>query len=101
MRCAEESRADGKSTSRRGYRSANHPDDQVIDHPVMRRDRLLHWFERKRGNERRMSDVELPHGARDLAVATAREAGALLREMLGRVTIEFKGTVDLVTDADR
>jgi myo-inositol-1(or 4)-monophosphatase len=39
--------------------------------------------------------------ARDLAVSVAREAGALLRERLGTVRIDFKSTVDLVTDADR
>jgi myo-inositol-1(or 4)-monophosphatase len=38
--------------------------------------------------------------ARALAVDTAREAGALLRAKLGAVNINFKGTVDLVTDAD-
>lgn len=44
----------------------------------------------------------LPGGARDLAVATAREAGAILRDRLGQArSIEFKGAVDLVTDADR
>jgi myo-inositol-1(or 4)-monophosphatase len=39
--------------------------------------------------------------ARDLGVEVAREAGALLKEQLGAVTVDFKGTVDLVTDADR
>jgi myo-inositol-1(or 4)-monophosphatase len=39
--------------------------------------------------------------ARTLAVDIAREAGALLRGKLGAVTVDFKSTVDLVTDADR
>jgi myo-inositol-1(or 4)-monophosphatase len=38
---------------------------------------------------------------RAFAVDTAREAGALLRGYLGAVAVDFKGTVDLVTDADR
>ena len=38
----------------------------------------------------------------DVAVAAALEAGALLRERFGRPQdVRFKGTVDLVTDADR
>jgi myo-inositol-1(or 4)-monophosphatase len=38
----------------------------------------------------------------DLAIAVAREAGALLREMHGRVRdVRHKGLVDLVTEADR
>src|SRR5688500_4058623 len=38
----------------------------------------------------------------DVAVAAAREAGALLRERFGRPhDVRFKGTVDLVTEADR
>ncbi|MCC6791832.1 MAG: inositol monophosphatase [Thermomicrobiales bacterium] len=45
--------------------------------------------------------MTIPEGAKALAIQTARDAGAILREMLGRVTVEFKGTVDLVTDADR
>jgi len=48
-----------------------------------------------------MTTIMIPAGARDLAIATARDAGAILREKLGKVTIEFKGTVDLVTEADR
>ncbi len=45
---------------------------------------------------------ELPAGARDVAIAAAREAGLVLRERLGQARdIDFKGTVDLVTDADR
>jgi myo-inositol-1(or 4)-monophosphatase len=44
----------------------------------------------------------LPAGALDLAIAAARDAGTLLRDRLGRQrSIEFKGLVDLVTDADR
>jgi myo-inositol-1(or 4)-monophosphatase len=43
----------------------------------------------------------IPAGARELAIDSARDAGAILREKLGTVAIEFKGTVDLVTDADR
>jgi myo-inositol-1(or 4)-monophosphatase len=39
--------------------------------------------------------------ARALAVSAALEAGELLRERLGNVRIDFKSTVDLVTDADR
>jgi myo-inositol-1(or 4)-monophosphatase len=41
-----------------------------------------------------------PH-AMSVALATAREAGAILRERLGHVRIEYKGPVDLVTEADR
>jgi myo-inositol-1(or 4)-monophosphatase len=49
-----------------------------------------------------MTTADLPAGARDLAISVAREAGAVLRERLNRArTIDFKGTVDLVTDADR
>ena len=37
-----------------------------------------------------------------VAVAAAREAGALLRDRFGRPhDVRFKGTVDLVTEADR
>lgn len=43
----------------------------------------------------------VPAGARELAVQTARDAGAILREQLGKVSIQYKGTVDLVTDADK
>lgn len=43
----------------------------------------------------------VPEGAREVAERTAREAGAILRDMLGTVNIEHKGVVDLVTDADR
>ncbi len=43
-----------------------------------------------------------PAGAYDLARETVLAAGALIREKLaGERTIEHKGTVDLVTDADR
>ena len=39
---------------------------------------------------------------REVAIAAAREAGSILRERLGRARdIQFKGVVDLVTDADR
>jgi myo-inositol-1(or 4)-monophosphatase len=48
-----------------------------------------------------MTTMTIPDGARELAVQTAREAGAILRDHLGKVSVEFKGTVDLVTDADR
>ena len=48
-----------------------------------------------------MSIVSIPAGAREVAVQTARDAGAILREKLGTVAIEYKGNVDLVTDADR
>ena len=48
-----------------------------------------------------VTQLPSPAGARDLAIETAREAGAILREKLGSVVVEFKGTVDLVTDADR
>jgi myo-inositol-1(or 4)-monophosphatase len=37
----------------------------------------------------------------DVAVTAARDAGAILRERLGKVEIGYKGLVDLVTDADR
>jgi myo-inositol-1(or 4)-monophosphatase len=40
--------------------------------------------------------------AREVGIATAREAGHLLRDRLStNRTIDYKGTVDLVTDADR
>ncbi len=43
-----------------------------------------------------------PHGVPTFAAALARDAGAILRERLGQArSIEFKGVVDLVTDADR
>jgi myo-inositol-1(or 4)-monophosphatase len=48
-----------------------------------------------------MTSGMVPAGARELAIQTARDAGAILREKLGEVSVEFKGTVDLVTDADR
>ena len=49
-----------------------------------------------------MTIAELPSTAREVAIAAARDAGAILRERLTRArTIDFKGTVDLVTDADR
>lgn len=44
----------------------------------------------------------VPSGALEFAKSTARDAGAILRERFGvNRTIEFKGVVDLVTDADR
>jgi myo-inositol-1(or 4)-monophosphatase len=46
--------------------------------------------------------VVVPDGARELAIATALEAGAILRGRLGRVRdVDFKGTIDLVTDVYR
>ena len=49
-----------------------------------------------------MAESSVPSGARDLAIAAAREAGAVLRErLLQPRDVQFKGTVDLVTDADR
>ncbi len=49
-----------------------------------------------------MNPVVVPAGARDLAVELAREAGALLRGHVARVReIDHKGTIDLVTEADR
>ncbi len=44
----------------------------------------------------------MPDGAREVAVETALAAGAVLRERLSLDrTIDFKGAIDLVTDADR
>ncbi len=44
----------------------------------------------------------LPVGAQLLAVTAARDAGALLRERLDQPrNVQFKGKVDLVTDADQ
>jgi myo-inositol-1(or 4)-monophosphatase len=44
----------------------------------------------------------MPDGARDVAIETAVAAGAVLRERLSLDrTIDFKGAIDLVTDADR
>lgn len=49
-----------------------------------------------------MTTINLPAAARDVAISAARDAGAILRDRLKRArTIDFKGTVDLVTDADR
>jgi myo-inositol-1(or 4)-monophosphatase len=49
-----------------------------------------------------MTMSQLPTNAREIAITTARAAGAILRERLQHArTIDFKGTVDLVTDADR
>ncbi len=45
---------------------------------------------------------EVPAGARGLAIDLARQAGALLRERLDAPReVQRKGTIDLVTDADR
>jgi myo-inositol-1(or 4)-monophosphatase len=50
----------------------------------------------------RVTSPDLPETAPAVAVAAARSAGALLRERFaGARTVDFKGTVDLVTDADR
>jgi myo-inositol-1(or 4)-monophosphatase len=57
---------------------------------------------RDRHGDERMTTFQLPATAREVAITTARAAGAILRERLQHVrTIDFKGTVDLVTDADR
>ena len=49
-----------------------------------------------------MAESLVPPGARELAIAVAKEAGAVLRERLTQPRdVQFKGTVDLVTDADR
>ena len=46
--------------------------------------------------------LEVPNGARELAIDAARHAGALLRERLRQPrNVQFKGTVDLVTDSDQ
>ena len=48
------------------------------------------------------AEIIVPSGALEFAKTTAREAGAVLRERFGvGRKIEFKGVVDLVTDADR
>lgn len=48
-----------------------------------------------------MGELTIPAGALDLAVDVAREAGAILREKFGaRRQVDFKGIVNLVTDAD-
>lgn len=44
----------------------------------------------------------VPKGAREVAIRAAKEAGALLRGRLSQDrNVEFKGVIDLVTDADR
>jgi myo-inositol-1(or 4)-monophosphatase len=44
----------------------------------------------------------MPDGAREVAIETALAAGTVLRERLSLVRkIDFKGAIDLVTDADR
>jgi myo-inositol-1(or 4)-monophosphatase len=53
-------------------------------------------------NSANENSVVVPDGALHLAIDVAREAGAILREMFGaRRQVDFKGIVDLVTDADR
>jgi myo-inositol-1(or 4)-monophosphatase len=48
------------------------------------------------------SSFGAPLGAFDLAVAAAREAGALLRDRVStELIVAHKGTIDLVTDVDR
>lgn len=49
-----------------------------------------------------MTKGAMPDGAREVAIETALAAGAVLRERLSLDrTIDFKGAIDLVTDADR
>lgn len=49
-----------------------------------------------------MTSGMVPEGARKLAVETAKAAGSVLRDRLSLDrTIDYKGTIDLVTDADR
>ncbi len=49
-----------------------------------------------------MTNSSVPDGARELAVDTAKAAGAILRERLSLDRqIDFKGVIDLVTDSDR
>lgn len=49
-----------------------------------------------------MTSGRVPEGARELAVETALAAGAILRERLVlERTIDYKGSIDLVTDVDR
>ncbi|MGH2531925.1 MAG: inositol monophosphatase family protein [Thermomicrobiales bacterium] len=49
-----------------------------------------------------LEQTVVPTGGRETALTAAREAGTLLRERLDSSRrVEFKGTVDLVTDADR
>ena len=49
-----------------------------------------------------MTNGIAPDGARELAIETALSAGVMLRERLPLDrTIDFKGVIDLVTDADR
>ncbi|MCC6704358.1 MAG: inositol monophosphatase [Thermomicrobiales bacterium] len=48
------------------------------------------------------NEIVVPEGAYQLALDVAREAGAILREKFGaRRQVDFKGIVNLVTDADR
>ncbi|MCC6674992.1 MAG: inositol monophosphatase [Thermomicrobiales bacterium] len=49
-----------------------------------------------------MTSGSVPDGARELAVDTAKAAGAILRERLSLDRmVDYKGAIDLVTDADR
>lgn len=49
-----------------------------------------------------MTQSSVPDGARELAVDTAKAAGAILRERLALDRkIDYKGAIDLVTDSDR
>lgn len=49
-----------------------------------------------------MTKRSVPEGARELAVDTAKAAGAILRERLSLDRqIDYKGAIDLVTDSDR
>jgi myo-inositol-1(or 4)-monophosphatase len=46
--------------------------------------------------------VDLPSGAREIAIRTALDAGAILRGRLSQDRqVDYKGVIDLVTDADR
>jgi myo-inositol-1(or 4)-monophosphatase len=64
---------------------------------------LLSSFANQKGEPPVTSaEAIVPSGALEFAKATARDAGAILRERFGvGRKIEFKGVVDLVTDADR
>src|SRR5436190_2140410 len=49
-----------------------------------------------------MSVKLAPEYALEVAISAARDAGSILRERLPLIrTVDFKGTVDLVTDSDR
>jgi myo-inositol-1(or 4)-monophosphatase len=52
--------------------------------------------------DEQVTNSSVPEGARELAIDTAKAAGAILRERLSLDRqIDFKGTIDLVTDSDR